>query len=168
MDVNILVEITININDRLFSDIEMSCKNNGTDVKTYIENAVSDHFYTEKYGDLNKILKKEEKVTEIKEVGTEIVKTKEKEIEDVDSAVYDENSKILEITSSDNFSTYKQKCNVKSFEYKYKPTPAMATIFDAADVLKGKTAEPIPEDIKQEIKKTSTPRKRTSRVIKSK
>lgn len=167
MVIDIFVEITININDRLFSDIETSCKNNGTDVKTYIENAVSDHFYTEKYGDLNKILKKDEKVTEIKKVGTEIVKTKEKEIEDVDSAVYDETSKILEITSSDSFSSYTQKYKVKSFEYKYKQTQ-MATIFDAVDVLKGKTAEPIPEDIKQEIKKTSSPRKRTSRVIKSK
>lgn len=67
------MNVTLTLNDRLYTDIENLLKTSDIKINDYLIGAIEDKFYTDKYGDLNEVLyKKEEPVKE------ELVK-KEKE-----------------------------------------------------------------------------------------
>lgn len=50
------MEITLVLNDRLYDDIDRMSKSLNISVNDYLIEIIEDGFYTDKYGDLNKIL----------------------------------------------------------------------------------------------------------------
>ena len=74
------MNVTLTLNDRLYTDIENLLKTSDIKINDYLIGAIEDKFYTDKYGDLNEVLyKKEEPVKEEpvkkeKEVSRKIVK----------------------------------------------------------------------------------------------
>ena len=74
------MNVTLTLNDRLYTDIENLLKASDIKINDYLIGAIEDKFYTDKYGDLNEVLyKKEEPVKEEpvkkeKEVSRKVVK----------------------------------------------------------------------------------------------
>ena len=69
------MNVTLTLNDRLYTDIENLLKASDIKINDYLIGAIEDKFYTDKYGDLNEVLyKKEEPVKE------EVPVKKEKEV----------------------------------------------------------------------------------------
>ena len=74
------MNVTLTLNDRLYTDIENLLKASDIKINDYLVGAIEDKFYTDKYGDLNEVLyKKEEPVKEEpvkkeKEVSRKVVK----------------------------------------------------------------------------------------------
>ena len=74
------MNVTLTLNDRLYTDIDNLLKTSDIKINDYLIGAIEDKFYTDKYGDLNEVLyKKEEPVKEEpvkkeKEVSRKIVK----------------------------------------------------------------------------------------------
>lgn len=74
------MNVTLTLNDRLYTDIENLLKTSDIKINDYLIGAIEDKFYTDKYGDLNEVLyKKEEPVKEEpvkkeKEVSRKVVK----------------------------------------------------------------------------------------------
>ena len=59
------MNVTLTLNDRLYTDIENLLKASDIKINDYLIGAIEDKFYTDKYGDLNEVLyKKEEPVKE--------------------------------------------------------------------------------------------------------
>lgn len=50
------MEVTLALNDRLYDDIDRMSKSLNVSVNDYLVKIIEDGFYTDKYGDLNKIL----------------------------------------------------------------------------------------------------------------
>lgn len=69
------MNVTLTLNDRLYTDIENLLKASDIKVNDYLIGAIEDKFYTDKYGDLNEVLyKKEEPVKKEKEVSRKVAK----------------------------------------------------------------------------------------------
>lgn len=74
------MNVTLTLNDRLYTDIENLLKASDIKINDYLVGAIEDKFYTDKYGDLNEVLYKkeetikEEPVKKEKEVSRKIVK----------------------------------------------------------------------------------------------
>ena len=59
------MNVTLTLNDRLYTDIENLLKASDIKINDYLVGAIEDKFYTDKYGDLNEVLyKKEETIKE--------------------------------------------------------------------------------------------------------
>lgn len=59
------MNVTLTLNDRLYTDIENLLKASDIKINDYLIGAIEDKFYTDKYGDLNEVLyKKEETIKE--------------------------------------------------------------------------------------------------------
>ena len=74
------MNVTLTLNDRLYTDIENLLKASDIKINDYLVCAIEDKFYTDKYGDLNEVLyKKEETIKEEVPVKEEVQdKTTEK------------------------------------------------------------------------------------------
>ena len=74
------MNVTLTLNDRLYTDIENLLKASDIKINDYLVGAIEDKFYTDKYGDLNEVLyKKEETIKEEVPVKEEVQdKTTEK------------------------------------------------------------------------------------------
>lgn len=74
------MNVTLTLNDRLYTDIENLLKASDIKINDYLVGAIEDKFYTDKYGDLNEVLYKkeetikEEPVKKEKEVSRKVVK----------------------------------------------------------------------------------------------
>lgn len=74
------MNVTLTLNDRLYTDIENLLKASDIKINDYLVCAIEDKFYTDKYGDLNEVLYKkeetikEEPVKKEKEVSRKVVK----------------------------------------------------------------------------------------------
>ena len=74
------MNVTLTLNDRLYTDIENLLKASDIKINDYLIGAIEDKFYTDKYGDLNEVLYKkeetikEEPVKKEKEVSRKVVK----------------------------------------------------------------------------------------------
>ena len=70
------MNVTLTLNDRLYTDIENLLKASDIKINDYLVGAIEDKFYTDKYGDLNEVLyKKEEPVKEeVQDKTTEKIK----------------------------------------------------------------------------------------------
>ena len=74
------MNVTLTLNDRLYTDIENLLKTSDIKINDYLIGAIEDKFYTDKYGDLNEVLYKkeetikEEPVKKEKEVSRKVVK----------------------------------------------------------------------------------------------
>ena len=74
------MNVTLTLNDRLYTDIENLLKASDIKINDYLIGAIEDKFYTDKYGDLNEVLYKKEKpvkeesVKEEKEVSRKVAK----------------------------------------------------------------------------------------------
>ena len=87
------MNVTLTLNDRLYTDIENLLKASDIKINDYLVGAIEDKFYTDKYGDLNEVLyKKEEPVKEepvkkekevsrkvVKEVASKVIEDKKEE-----------------------------------------------------------------------------------------
>ena len=87
------MNVTLTLNDRLYTDIENLLKASDIKINDYLIGAIEDKFYTDKYGDLNEVLyKKEEPVKEepvkkekevsrkvVKEVASKVIEDKKEE-----------------------------------------------------------------------------------------
>ena len=87
------MNVTLTLNDRLYTDIENLLKASDIKINDYLIGAIEDKFYTDKYGDLNEVLyKKEEPVKEepvkkekelsrkvVKEVTSKVIEDKKEE-----------------------------------------------------------------------------------------
>lgn len=51
------MQVTIELNERLYKDIVSKSNNEGIEVGSYLSKIIEDKFYTDKYGDLNLIEK---------------------------------------------------------------------------------------------------------------
>ena len=58
------MEINIYIHDKLYKEINEFCHVNDLKIDVYINELIENGFYTEKYGDINILLKKEQKITD--------------------------------------------------------------------------------------------------------
>lgn len=61
------MQITIELNERLYKDIVSKSNNDGIEIGSYLSKIIEDKFYTDKYGDLN-IIEKGQKNTQ--KIGT--------------------------------------------------------------------------------------------------
>ena len=70
------MNVTLTLNDRLYTDIENLLKASDIKINDYLIGAIEDKFYTDKYGDLNEVLyKKEETIKEeVQDKTTEKIK----------------------------------------------------------------------------------------------
>ena len=70
------MNVTLTLNDRLYTDIENLLKASDIKINDYLVGAIEDKFYTDKYGDLNEVLyKKEETIKEeVQDKTTEKIK----------------------------------------------------------------------------------------------
>ena len=50
------MNVTLTLNDRLYTDIENLLKASDIKINDYLVGAIEDKFYTDKYGDLNEVL----------------------------------------------------------------------------------------------------------------
>lgn len=76
------MNVTLTLNDRLYTDIENLLKASDIKINDYLVGAIEDKFYTDKYGDLNEVLyKKEEHVKEepVKKVDSKVIEDKKEE-----------------------------------------------------------------------------------------
>ena len=73
------MNVTLTLNDRLYTDIENLLKASDIKINDYLIGAIEDKFYTDKYGDLNEVLYKKEEPVKEESVKKEPVK-KEKEV----------------------------------------------------------------------------------------
>ena len=73
------MNVTLTLNDRLYTDIENLLKASDIKINDYLIGAIEDKFYTDKYGDLNEVLYKKEEPVKEEPVKKEPVK-KEKEV----------------------------------------------------------------------------------------
>ena len=70
------MNVTLTLNDRLYTDIENLLKASDIKINDYLIGAIEDKFYTDKYGDLTEVLyKKEETIKEeVQDKTTEKIK----------------------------------------------------------------------------------------------
>lgn len=54
------MEVKLTLNDRLYKDIEDLSSTIGVSTEDYLTKVIEDKFYTDKYGDLNKVMNKED------------------------------------------------------------------------------------------------------------
>ena len=87
------MNVTLTLNDRLYTDIENLLKASDIKINDYLVGAIEDKFYTDKYGDLNEVLyKKEETIKEepvkkekeasrkvVKKVASKVIEDKKEE-----------------------------------------------------------------------------------------
>ena len=87
------MNVTLTLNDRLYTDIENLLKASDMKINDYWGGAIEDKFYTDKYGDLNEVLyKKEETIKEetvkkekeasrkvVKKVASKVIEDKKEE-----------------------------------------------------------------------------------------
>ena len=79
-NIEFYMNVTLTLNDRLYTDIENLLKASDIKINDYLVGAIEDKFYTDKYGDLNEVLYKkeetikEEPVKKEKEVSRKVVK----------------------------------------------------------------------------------------------
>ena len=76
------MNVTLTLNDRLYTDIENLLKASDIKINDYLIGAIEDKFYTDKYGDLNEVLyKKEETIKEepVKKVASKAIEDKKEE-----------------------------------------------------------------------------------------
>lgn len=55
------MEVNLELNERLYRDIENLSKESGISIEDYLTKIIEDKFYTDKYGDLNKIMNDDRK-----------------------------------------------------------------------------------------------------------
>ena len=93
------MEINIYIHDKLYKEINEFCHVNDLKIDVYINELIENGFYTEKYGDINILLKKEQKITDIsleKKSKNKVVKIKPKDINnDCEKKIINEEVKVV-------------------------------------------------------------------------
>lgn len=108
--------LKIEINDRLYHDINELCQTNNIKVEKYVLDAIMDNFYTLKYGDLN------DKMFDAKDTDKEKIEAKNKLIKNISNSEKEKNEKTKIQPKQNAFENEKTNENDDKFVKKIKRT----------------------------------------------